>query len=474
MEQADTTAVLFNSVKEKEISVIGQRRLEFNVRDIRGDGYLGVTHSGGGIRSATFSLGILQYLAGSGLLKHVDYLSTVSGGGYIGSWLYSWIKREQSTSQPARPFAAFQKVCDQLNPDRYRTRPTSDPEPMEIAFLRQYSNYLTPHVSLFSADTWLVAATWARNALLNMAILIASFATVIMLIRLLGLGLVYLMGRTDLGAMVAEYDPWGFIAGAICASLMFPMLVIMGRNLNRISTISLSAAPPANRDGEITEKGVALITLFAVLAALAYSLWMATIRTVFIENGLIHGIIANWVVLFFAFWHVQRQGGSLRCHVAKQQEIGAGTDALDKAVSIALEFINPAIAAFATACLLRAIALFLDISAGQASHAWVTLTWGPMLTLMALSVGVIVHIGLMGRDLPEASREWLGRLRGWSLIYTAVWLVLAGMSIYGPWLVASVGAWSKATLATIGGSWILTTVRGVAGRRQRTDQWEVR
>ena len=133
MEQADTTAVLFNSVKEKEISVIGQRRLEFNVRDIRGDGYLGLTHSGGGIRSATFSLGILQYLAGSGLLKHVDYLSTVSGGGYIGSWLYSWIKREQSTSQPARPFAAFQKVCDQLNPDRYRTRPTSDPEPMEIS-----------------------------------------------------------------------------------------------------------------------------------------------------------------------------------------------------------------------------------------------------------------------------------------------------------------------------------------------------
>ena len=46
---------------------------------------VGLALSGGGIRSATVSLGILQKLAGAGLLKHVDYLSTVSGGGYIGA-----------------------------------------------------------------------------------------------------------------------------------------------------------------------------------------------------------------------------------------------------------------------------------------------------------------------------------------------------------------------------------------------------
>src|SRR5204863_2877800 len=41
--------------------------------------------SGGGIRSATFGLGVLQGLAKYGLLQHFDYLSTVSGGGYVGS-----------------------------------------------------------------------------------------------------------------------------------------------------------------------------------------------------------------------------------------------------------------------------------------------------------------------------------------------------------------------------------------------------
>ena len=48
---------------------------------------LGVAFSGGGIRSATLNLGILQSLAEVGLLRCVDYLSTVSGGGYISSWL---------------------------------------------------------------------------------------------------------------------------------------------------------------------------------------------------------------------------------------------------------------------------------------------------------------------------------------------------------------------------------------------------
>src|SRR5207248_9252283 len=49
--------------------------------------------SGGGIRSATFALGIIQGLAGARILDKFHYLSTVSGGGYIGSWLSSWVRR---------------------------------------------------------------------------------------------------------------------------------------------------------------------------------------------------------------------------------------------------------------------------------------------------------------------------------------------------------------------------------------------
>src|SRR3981189_1418977 len=48
---------------------------------------VGLALSGGGIRSAAISLGVLQALNKYGVLVNIDYISTVSGGGYIGSSL---------------------------------------------------------------------------------------------------------------------------------------------------------------------------------------------------------------------------------------------------------------------------------------------------------------------------------------------------------------------------------------------------
>jgi hypothetical protein len=48
-------------------------------------GLAGIAFSGGGIRSATINLGIAQALHRAGLFRHFDYMSTVSGGGYLGS-----------------------------------------------------------------------------------------------------------------------------------------------------------------------------------------------------------------------------------------------------------------------------------------------------------------------------------------------------------------------------------------------------
>ena len=50
---------------------------------------VGIALSGGGIRSATFCLGLFQALARQRLVRKIDYLSTVSGGGYFGSFLGS-------------------------------------------------------------------------------------------------------------------------------------------------------------------------------------------------------------------------------------------------------------------------------------------------------------------------------------------------------------------------------------------------
>src|SRR3954453_12714326 len=55
--------------------------------------YFGVALSGGGIRSATLSLGVLQGLARRGLLPYMDYLSTVSCGGYM---LHTFLETQSS------------------------------------------------------------------------------------------------------------------------------------------------------------------------------------------------------------------------------------------------------------------------------------------------------------------------------------------------------------------------------------------
>jgi predicted acylesterase/phospholipase RssA len=91
--------------------------------------------SGGGIPSATFALGVLQGLTEKGILSCFDYLSTVSGGGYIGSWLSAWIKRTSHAT-----------VMSTL-------ALSTHPEPDEISHLRRFSNYLTPKLGLLSGDS---------------------------------------------------------------------------------------------------------------------------------------------------------------------------------------------------------------------------------------------------------------------------------------------------------------------------------
>ncbi|MEO6726427.1 MAG: patatin-like phospholipase family protein [Blastocatellia bacterium] len=53
----------------------------------------GLALSGGGIRSATFNMGLLQGFNEHGWLRMFDYLSTVSGGGFIGAWWSAWLSR---------------------------------------------------------------------------------------------------------------------------------------------------------------------------------------------------------------------------------------------------------------------------------------------------------------------------------------------------------------------------------------------
>jgi len=144
--------------------------------------------SGGGIRTATFALGIIQGLAGARILDKFHYLSTVSGGGYIGSWLSSWARRHPSGIAGVQDdLVRADTAVEGTQPDKPKSdRPVKkvDPEPRPLRHLRAYSNYMSPKLGFLSADTWTMASMYVRNLLLNLLVLIPILAAILAIPRL--------------------------------------------------------------------------------------------------------------------------------------------------------------------------------------------------------------------------------------------------------------------------------------------------
>jgi hypothetical protein len=169
--------------------------------------------SGGGIRSASFSLGVLQGLArfsrskpSSGaakpLLDSLDYLSTVSGGGYIGSWLMAWAKR-----------SSYQEVVKQLGSS---AATSGDPEPQPIRHLREYTNYLSPRFG-FTLDTLTLLSIVVRNMALNWLVIVPVVICLFCLPNLLW-ALSYGLPLSP-SRYMAEWSPRAMYLATLCISI---------------------------------------------------------------------------------------------------------------------------------------------------------------------------------------------------------------------------------------------------------------
>lgn len=102
--------------------------------------------SGGGIRSSSFCLGVLQELADGGFLSRFDYLSTVSGGGFVGSWFTSRL---------------YQEHPEHAADDLMKAGASSGE-------LREVSRYL----AMENRQVWDFAGVFVRNLVLNWLALI--------------------------------------------------------------------------------------------------------------------------------------------------------------------------------------------------------------------------------------------------------------------------------------------------------------
>lgn len=408
----------------------------------------GLAFSGGGIRSATFNLGVLQGLAEQNLLRHVDYLSTVSGGGYIGSWLSAWLhrlKKEQNVLSPVK------KVEECLNAEEDAKHP--------ITFLRRFSNYLTPKVGFLSADTWTVGTIYLRNTLLNLVMLVAAFAVVLLIPRLIHPAIYH----PSTGSL------WPAITVGLGAVLGVVAMIFIGRDLGS-STSSSSTRACLNQDR---------VQLLIVLPLLVIA-GLVTNRSDFDASDLaMWQLIAFGTATYLLAWTVAAVSSWVhrRAHAGQGDGQGGGQgggqdggqdEAREEKRTKSLSFTNVLLASLPTGVVFSLLlSLAFDLLA-EAS-AWARLTWGPGLFLLALTLSAALHIGLLGRKFHDHEREWLARVAAWLLIYGFAWTALSAAVVYGPPILLRANGWVQAALAS---GWIGSTLAGLFAGRSQAERGE--
>lgn len=151
---------------------------------------VGIAFSGGGIRSASFALGVFQALLAFDVTSRFHYLSTVSGGGYLGvavAWLRrqygaDW-KQQFSSKEGTRrkksetePSTATTSQDETKHNPQTRVQGEGESSPLEarvwLDYIRQHSNYLQPpHMGAAS-----LAGVALRNVALSVGVYVALSA----------------------------------------------------------------------------------------------------------------------------------------------------------------------------------------------------------------------------------------------------------------------------------------------------------
>ncbi len=386
--------------------------------------------SGGGIRSATFALGAVQGLAGQGLLERFHYLSTVSGGGYLGGLLSAWAHRA----------GGIDEVAARLRPGAPAAGPgEADP----VGHLREYNSYLSPRRGAFSSDTWTLVATVLRNVLLNWLVLLPVLLLAAMLPRL------YL------------------------SVLAFPeqlfRKVLFANGAPDYAAPQLNAVSDSLWVHEVLPVASALLFAYALFNILRYLPGVGGRdhgRNQFLVNVL--SPLAGSVLTFLAFDSLFFLGDNF-------------TD-YSQLPSVVLWTVVPAVSAWIAFLLFhrrplreRFRLLFGPLSlsipflaAGTGAAAWITtnyvlwspdpaadVTWaeyvtiGPPLILFGFFLGAVLFGGLSSRFLSDRDREWMARAVGNVLLAAVGWLAVAGMVLVVPrWALDR--EWIDGVLAVVG------------------------
>ncbi|MQA90740.1 MAG: hypothetical protein GEU90_10955 [Gemmatimonas sp.] len=442
-----------NPRKNKDVRAIDLTHLYRDIGEIGRDGgerLSALCLSGGGIRSATFNLGVIQGFARAGVLDKFDYLSSVSGGGYIAGWLKAWMSRDGTDNviEALRPRERGGNVptpTEGVDAPEIRSSTSANgaanpinplaPEPNAIDELREYSNYLTPRLGIASLDTWSAAAIILRNLLLNWSIILPALMAGIMLMQ----GMLVLI-ESDLPS--EQTRAW-MLGGSLVAACFASLAVHRFRH---------PIAGPGTPNRKIVLGGVIPLVTSVLLLAVAMA-WTnpATLPALHLVTfALLWSTLiplVGWAA-HEPFWQIRRQGAwPIRELVALVLSglVGAGV-LLFLALNVAPELIRRPV----LYVVLAPPILLADYLVSRA--VFVALT----------DIGVRISIATTQGSRGDADREWWARLSGILLLTGTAWLAFSAIVLLGWWLVfriavdgvpmimAAMGVISGLTVAILG------------------------
>lgn len=401
--------------------------------------------SGGGIRSASFALGVLQGLAARGILSKFDYLSTVSGGGYTGAMLTAWVHR-----------AGYARVEDELV-----NGASSEADVSPIQHLRRYSSYLSPTTGLLSTDALTLFALYLRNLLLNWFVLIP-----IILLSIVSLKLVTQWAwsyEASSGAIAA----FGLLAIACAgASIVDSLQQRPGwgdESSSRSRFVTFELIPMLLAGCLISVAAMKIFQQPAVTAAAVapsdtagfawkYLQWLGPVGGVTIIAACIYFIAA---ILALSFSPPRKQNSTILNIRTARFRLGAAVLA---ALTLSGAIVGYLIAKMTT-------------SVGGVSHAggwdiFLLICLGPPIFILAVFLAELLYCALTGYvQWGDAEREWLGRAAGYHARTAVVWSTSVAAVYLGSHVVTDLyanGKWPELSGLALGGgaSGLLTSILG--------------
>ncbi|MEM6819164.1 MAG: hypothetical protein AAF578_10285 [Pseudomonadota bacterium] len=450
----------------------------------------GLAFSGGGIRSATVNLGVIQALAKDRMLSRYDYLSTVSGGGYIGGWLSALIRRRHSDPRPKAPVkqttqektgvwstlkkrsvALYEQITGNRSPEdtggdgpfaipqtkiekfqlqlephptESTWKPGSGFDPVEdrsIRYLRRFSNFLTPRLG-FSGDTLSAVAIVIRNITAMHLALFLVIATIIAITQLLlnVFGCSLFESQCYPGTQSLGLNPRWTI-GAAFVLLVFAG-VVGGSRINA-GEKKEGTAKEEKRRSHSRANSVVLFWILGptMLAMLFVSVSLAQLAINFPEANR-----SEWFGLVIVAYALGWRLSLLRRTQQSRIEIrsrGLGRSSHGLAQTLIILACGGILAGGLWWTYEQ-----LKLIPNDLNH-WVGLfavAYGPPLLLALFTFAITVNIVLARRIFSHFEREFIARLNGYMLAISLAWVFLFSIVLF---TIPSIGWLSGGGLAAV-------------------------